>query len=151
MANASLEPDTLRRMRDLIRNAIAARSMPVAEAAAEARGLAHGIQPRAPRGAVLDAVAGILRDLGAYEPPPAAPLLLTNEPLRPASREEVADALAFAMRFNEHGKARRTGWEYAAQLAADQLVSGLERAGFVLMRGPGTPRHDAYPRSAPDR
>lgn len=34
-----IHPDTARRMRDLIRNAIATRAMTIAEAAAEARGL----------------------------------------------------------------------------------------------------------------
>ncbi len=150
MADGSLEPDTLRRMRDLIRNAIATRSMPIAEAAAEARGLAHGIQSRAPRSAVLDAVEGILRDLGAWQDPPA-PEVLSNDPLLPATPEDVADALAYAMRFNERGKARRTGAEWAAQLAAEQLVAGLARSGFVLMRRHPRQPHDAYPRSAPSR
>lgn len=150
MADASLEPDTLRRMRELIRNAIATRAMPIAEAAAEARGLAQGIHPRAPRGAVLEAVEAILRDLGAWQDPPT-PEILSNEPLLPATPEDVADALAFAMRFNERGKARRIGVEWASQLAAEQLVAGLARSGFVLMRRHPRPPHDAYPRSAPSR
>lgn len=149
MADESLEPDTLRRMRELVRNAIATRSMPIAEAAAEARGLAHGIHSRAPRSAILEAVEGILRDLGAWQASPS-PKVLSNVPLTPAAPEHVADALAYAMRFNERGKARRTGWEWAAQAAAEQLVQGLQQRGFVIMVGPEAKPHSAYPRSHPD-
>jgi hypothetical protein len=48
----------------------------------------------------------------------------------------VAEALAYAMRFDERGKARRTGVEYSSKLAADQLVRQLLLSGFVLMRKP---------------
>ncbi len=149
MADTSLEPDTLRRMRELIRNAIATRSMTIAEAAAEARGLAHGIQSRAPRSAILEATESILRELGAWQDPPT-PKVVSNTPLTLAAPEDVADALAYAMRFNERGKARRTGWEWAAQAAAEQLVRGLRQRGFVIMQGPDAKPHSAYPRSAPD-
>jgi len=94
----------------------------------------------------VEAVEGILRDLGAWHEP-AAPEVLSNQPLLPAAPEDVADALAYAMRFNERGKSRRTGVECASQLAAEQLVAGLARSGFVLMRRPGIAPHDAYPRS----
>jgi hypothetical protein len=56
-------------------------------------------------------------------------------PLRAAAPEEVADVLAYAMRFDERGKARRTGHEYATRLAADQLVQHLAACGFVVARG----------------
>jgi hypothetical protein len=38
------------------------------------------------------------------------------------------------MRFDERGKARRTGVEYASKIAAEQLVQRLLASGFVLMR-----------------
>lgn len=138
-----LEPDTVRRMGELIRNAIANRSMAVAEAAAEARGMAHGMQPRVSRSAVVEAVNGILRELGAYQPPPEQPEVLSNEPLLPATAEELADTLGYAIRFSASGKARRTGWESAAHLAAGELVARLEASGFVRMRRRPLPGHSA--------
>jgi hypothetical protein len=44
------------------------------------------------------------------------------------------------MRFDERGKARRTGHEYAATLAARQLVSHLALSGYVVMNRPPTAR-----------
>jgi hypothetical protein len=153
-----LEADTLRRIGELIRTAIATRAMRVAEAAAEARGMAHGIQPRASRSAVVEAVNGILRELSAYQPPLDPPEVLSNEPLLPATAEELADTLAFAIRFNASGKARRTGWESAAQMAAGELVARLEASGFVLMRrrpsippAPGSRAGDDRPGADLDR
>jgi hypothetical protein len=69
--------------------------------------------------------------------------VLSNEPLLPATAEELADTLAFAIRFNASGKARRTGWESAAQIAAGELVARLEASGFVLMRRRPSPKHSA--------
>jgi hypothetical protein len=46
----------------------------------------------------------------------------------------VADSLAYAMRFDATGKARRTGAEYAAPAAAEQLLRQLAMSGYVLMR-----------------
>jgi hypothetical protein len=47
------------------------------------------------------------------------------------------------MRFDERGNARRTGHEYAAHLAARQLVSHLAMANFVVMRRPAGEPHTA--------
>ena len=38
------------------------------------------------------------------------------------------------MRFDERGKARRTGVEYLAKVPAEQLVRQLAASGFVVMR-----------------
>ncbi|MFC7477749.1 hypothetical protein ACFQS7_25585 [Dankookia sp. GCM10030260] len=51
----------------------------------------------------------------------------------------MADALAYAMRFDERDKARRTGIEYASQLAADQFVRQLTANGLVFMRRRSAP------------
>jgi hypothetical protein len=75
----------------------------------------------------VEAVNGILRELIAYQPPPHPPEVPSNEPLLPATAEELADTLAFSIRFNASGKARRTGWEPAAQIAAGELVRGGKR------------------------
>jgi len=142
MAAEMAKADTVRRMREVIVSAIATRSMPLSEAAAEARGLARGIQSRVSAAAIAEAVDDILRELGAYQAP-ATPQVLSNQPLQPATPEDLADALAYAMRFDERGKARRTGVEYAAHLAAAALVRHLELSGFVLMRRPPAHRHVA--------
>lgn len=49
-----------------------------------------------------------------------------------ASPEEVAAALTYALRFDERGKPRKGGWDFAAGLAAEALLKHLERSGFVI-------------------
>lgn len=53
----------------------------------------------------------------------------------PATRQEVAEALSYALRFGLDGKPRRTGHEHLAPLAAAQLAEHLMRSGFVISRG----------------
>jgi hypothetical protein len=142
-APGPLAPEVLRRMRDVLVSAIATRSAAIAEAAAEARGLGRGLQPALPASTIAEAVAELLRSLGAYQPPPA-PVEDDGQWLHPAAPEDVADTLAYAMRFDPRGKARRTGVEYAAKRAADQLVQQLTSSGFVVMRRRG-------PRGSPPR
>lgn len=63
--------------------------------------------------------------------------------LIPASDAELAAALAHALRFDAHGKARRGGGDLTASLAGEHLAEQLRRAGFVLMRRRGAPPHSA--------
>jgi hypothetical protein len=63
------------------------------------------------------------------------------EPLIPATDEEIAAALAHALRFDARGKARRGGGDLAASLAAERLTEHLRQSGFVLMRGRGARPH----------
>lgn len=56
--------------------------------------------------------------------------------LTPARPEEVAEALSYALRYDERGRPRPHGGEMVAGLAAQHLTQHLERAGFVLMRKP---------------
>jgi hypothetical protein len=127
-AFAPLDPEVLRRMREILVTSIATRSASIREAAAEARGLCPGI----PTAALDEAVTALLIELGAYAP--LAPPGPDSQGLRPADPAEVADSLAFAKRFDARGKARRTGVEYASKIAAEQLVQRLLASGFVLMR-----------------
>jgi len=60
-------------------------------------------------------------------------VLVGERRLVTAETIEVADSLAYAMRFDERGKARRTGVEYPAKVAAEQLVRQLTASGFVIM------------------
>lgn len=54
--------------------------------------------------------------------------------LAAATPEEVAEALSYALRYDERGKPRRGGWDFAAGLAAERLTDHLRRSGFVVMR-----------------
>ncbi|MGG5823769.1 hypothetical protein [Falsiroseomonas sp. HW251] len=139
-ASGPIDSEVLRRMREVLVTAIASRSASLAEAAAEARGLGRGMQPALPASAIDAALNDILRSVGAYQAPPG-PVEHDGRRLLPAAPEEVADALAYAMRFNERGKARRTGLEYASKLAAAELVRHLLASGFVLMRHSPAPHH----------
>ena len=52
-----------------------------------------------------------------------------DENLSPATTEDVADALAFALRF--HGRKRvNSAYEYMAQITAERLCEG-----FTVLRG----------------
>lgn len=64
-----------------------------------------------------------------------------GEPLVPATDEEIASALAHALRFDARGKARRGGGDLVASLAAERLTEHLRQSGFVLMRGRGARPH----------
>jgi hypothetical protein len=55
--------------------------------------------------------------------------------LRPASAEEIADSIAFALRYE--GRKRVTHADgMMARITADRLVRHLQESGFVLMKQP---------------
>ncbi|MBU8541250.1 hypothetical protein [Falsiroseomonas tokyonensis] len=137
-AASPLDPEVLRRMRDVVTSAIGTRNRSLAEAAAEARGLGRGMRPALPVTVIDAAVVDLLREAGAQMPEEPT-VEHDGQALRPVTPEEVADSLAFAMRFNGRGKARRTGHEYTAQLAADQLVQQMLASGYVILRRPVSP------------
>jgi hypothetical protein len=58
-----------------------------------------------------------------------------DERLTPASSDDLAQALAFALRFNGRKRAHGAG-EIMAQIVAERLVEHLERSGFVVMKRP---------------
>jgi len=63
---------------------------------------------------------------------------LTN--LTAATPEEIAEILSYALRYDERGKPRKGGWDFAAGLAAERLTEHLRRSGLVVMRArPGRP------------
>ena len=55
--------------------------------------------------------------------------------LTPASSEDLADALAFALRYSGRKRTHDAG-EMMAAIVAKQLVEHLERSGFVVMKKP---------------
>jgi hypothetical protein len=55
--------------------------------------------------------------------------------LKPATPEDLADALAFALRFD--GRKRKSdAAEMMSKIVAQRLVRHLEQSGFVVMRKP---------------
>ncbi len=57
------------------------------------------------------------------------------ESLTPAAPEDLADALAFALRF-EGRKRTHDAAEIMARIVARRLVDHLDRCGFVVMKKP---------------
>jgi hypothetical protein len=65
-----------------------------------------------------------------------------RSPLRPATRDEVRDALGYALRFTCSGKSHRHASEMMARIAADVLLEQLEVSGYVVMKKPERPTLD---------
>ena len=60
--------------------------------------------------------------------------------LTAATAEEIAAVLSYALRYDERGKPRRSGWDFAAGMAAERLTEHLRRSGYIVMRvRPGRP------------
>jgi len=55
--------------------------------------------------------------------------------LRPATPEEIAEALSFALRFDGRRPFPQSG-SLMAQITAAHLVAHLQRCGFHLMKDP---------------
>lgn len=72
---------------------------------------------------------------------PAQPEATAN--LIAATPEEITDALAYALRYDDRGKPRKGGWDFVASLAAESLVAHLRRAGFVILRARSGKPHRA--------
>ncbi len=64
-----------------------------------------------------------------------------DDPLTPASRDDLVQALAYGLRFDERGKAHRHAVDDMARIAAETLVRHLDQAGFVVMKRPGAKLH----------
>jgi len=67
-----------------------------------------------------------------------------TDALSPATRQEIAEVLSYALRFNAEGKPRRTGHDLIAPLAAAQLVDQLLRSNMVVMRKPPAQPHRGW-------
>ena len=55
--------------------------------------------------------------------------------LRPATPDEVAETLSYALRYQGRRRAHHAD-DVMARITAERLVEHLERSGFVLMRRP---------------
>ena len=56
--------------------------------------------------------------------------------LRPATREELLQAISCALRFNRRGKATRRNADFMALAAAEALADVLDQGNFVIMKKP---------------
>jgi len=74
---------------------------------------------------------------------------MTDKTLRPATAEEIADSLAFALRYEGRKRVNHAD-EMMARITADRLVRHLEGSGFVLMRRPAGRAPSALRRAASD-
>ena len=63
---------------------------------------------------------------------------MTSEPLSPASAADIADALAFALRYSGRKRVHDSA-EIMASIVAKRLVEHLDRCGFVILRKPPVP------------
>ncbi len=62
--------------------------------------------------------------------------------LRPATAQEIADSLSFALRYDGRKRVHQAD-EFMARITAERLVQHLERSGFVLMKQPPAPAQSA--------
>ena len=63
---------------------------------------------------------------------------MLDEPLRPATAEEVATTLSAALRHSSRRRVRATD-RFMAQITAERLVQYLGWSGFVVMKRPPAP------------
>jgi len=70
--------------------------------------------------------------------------------LRPATPDELAETLAFALRYDGRKRVHHAD-SMMARIAADRLVRHLERSGFVVMKRPPQPGHTASSHPHPHR
>ena len=127
---AWLDPLTLQAMQAALHRALAW-DRTAQNAAEAAREVARAHLPAATMAMIAEAVAVVLPDPEGIGVGVAS---WRGEPLAEASPEEVAASLSYAMQFSERGKPRRTGHEYAASMAAGQLVTHLRLSGFVITK-----------------
>jgi hypothetical protein len=66
---------------------------------------------------------------------------MPDEPLTPASRDDLVSTLAYGLCFNESGKPHRHAQDSMARIAAETLARHLERSGFVVMKKPPMKAH----------
>ena len=55
--------------------------------------------------------------------------------LRPATSDEIAETLSFALRYEGRKRVHHAD-DMMARITADRLVRHLERSGFVVMKAP---------------
>ena len=64
--------------------------------------------------------------------------MTTDSPLRPAAPADVADTLAYALRYDGKRRVHHADG-VMARITAEYLIQHLVRSGFVLMRSEPSP------------
>jgi hypothetical protein len=111
------------------------------QAAEAARELVLAQHPPLPLTLIAEAVAAVVPDPEGLAAARGELPAYWGGKLRLATAEELAESLAYSLRFNEGGRRRPVGHEFLAPLAAAQLVRHLAMAGYVVMKRPPAPRH----------
>ncbi|WP_149536634.1 hypothetical protein [Siccirubricoccus phaeus] len=70
--------------------------------------------------------------------------MIDDPRLRPATPEEIAESLSFALRYDGRKRVHHAD-EAMARITAERLVRHLERSGYVLMRRPEGPAPSTSP------
>jgi hypothetical protein len=79
--------------------------------------------------------ARCIRFLVMFHDLPYRPAMPDTPNLRPATPDEIAETLSFALRY-DGGKRVHHADDAMARITAERLVRHLERSGFVLMKRP---------------
>jgi hypothetical protein len=66
---------------------------------------------------------------------------MDDEPLRPATRDELLFTLSYGLTHRTSGKPHRAAGDAMATIAAETLIEHLERSGYVVMKKPAPKRH----------
>ena len=71
-----------------------------------------------------------------FVPSPRLTCRMTDaQQLTPAKPDDIAEAIAFALRYSGRKRVNDAG-EMMARIVAERLVEALDRAGFVIMQRP---------------
>lgn len=66
---------------------------------------------------------------------------MPDEPLTPATADEVLLALAYGLTHKANGRPHRQAQDSMARMAAETLALHLERSGFVVMKRQAAKAH----------
>ncbi len=69
---------------------------------------------------------------------------MTPPPLQPADPQDIAEALAFALRYSGRKRVSDSA-DMMAAIVAKRLVEHLDRCGFVILRKPPIPGSSSRP------
>ena len=69
---------------------------------------------------------------------------MTDERLKPATRDDLVQAVAHGLQF-EGCKRIHHADEFMARIAAEKLVDHIQRCNYVVMKRPSVPAHSSSP------
>ncbi len=75
---------------------------------------------------------------------------MTDRQMRPATRDEVVQALAYGLRFEGRRRAHHAD-ELMARIAAEKLADYLSRSNLIVMNGPVASAHSISTHPSSDK